>query len=442
MAHERILTTAEVQAINDWVNGGAPSGDLALTPPIPVYATGITLPSYDLVLTMPSYTVNTTTDLYRCFVLPSTLVNQKMITLLEVIPGNDRIVHHVLVYQDTTGQAALLDANDADAGYTSFGGIGVNSAKLIAGWVPGSQPMALPNGFGIRLAPNSDIVLQIHYPGGTSNEVDSTKIVFKFAPSTSGIRSVSNAPILNHSISLIDGPLFIPANETRTLHARYVMPQVNVSLLSVGPHMHLIGKSISSWAVSPTGDTIPFTKINNWDFHWQGSYNFKRIKKIPAGSTLFSEAFYDNTTNNSSNPSNPPVDVSLGESTTDEMMLIYFQYLQYHNGDENILMDSSDITTGTEEFDFSDKIKTPQLYDLYPNPSSLAITADFYLPSKSEIALSIIDINGKEVLVSKPEVVNSGITIRTFDISKLPVANYSLILKTKDSIKIKHFSKQ
>ena len=61
---------------------------------------------------------------------------------------------------------------------------------------------------------------------------------------------------------------------------------------------------------------------------------------INPGLTLWGEAYYNNTASNLFNPNSPPLAVSKGESTTDEMMLIYFWYTSYQAGDENIVMDS------------------------------------------------------------------------------------------------------
>lgn len=78
-----------------------------------------------------------------------------------------------------------------------------------------------------------------------------------------------------------------------------------------------------------TKDTLKLIKIDNWDFHWQGFYEFKKIIKIPKGTTLYADSYYDNTTNNSDNPNSPPKDVYLGEATTNEMMLVYFTFTGY-----------------------------------------------------------------------------------------------------------------
>ena len=39
--------------------------------------------------------------------------------------------------------------------------------------------------------------------------------------------------------------------------------------MSVFPHMHLLGKDLICYAVTPSNDTINLIKINNWNFEWQ-----------------------------------------------------------------------------------------------------------------------------------------------------------------------------
>jgi hypothetical protein len=443
LSHERILSQQEIQTLSDWVDNGALSGDLSTAPQPPTYNNGPELTDYDLELTMPIYTVNTVTDLYRCFVLPPNITENKMITGLEVIPGNKSIVHHVLVYSDTTHQAQVLDAGDPEPGYTNFGGTGTPNPTLLAGWVPGSRALQMPANFGIKLFSNADVVIQIHYPGGVFNETDSTKIRLKFAPSVTGMRQVNTAPILNHIIGLTNGPLVIPPNETKTFYTSYTIPAVNVSLLSVAPHMHLIGRNIVAFAVSPQQDTIPFIRINDWDFHWQGFYNFKKVVKVPASSTFYGEAFYDNTSNNPANPNNPPQTVSVGEGTADEMCLVYFQYTPYFPGDENITIDSTDIITGTESFDFSDKIKTVQLYEPYPNPSKSNLTyIDFYLPQTSDVEFQILDLSGKIVCRQSWKGIPNGITTQKLDLVGLSQGTYVFRLESNGLVRTKNWIKE
>jgi len=216
LAHERVLTAAEKTAIINWVSQGAPQGDSTLAPVPPVYASQAEITAPDLVVQIPSYTVNTATDLYRCFVIPSGLLSQRYITEIEAIPGNRSIVHHILIFEDTSGVPAQMDAADPGPGYTDFGGTGSNSSNLIGVWVPGQGVYKMPAGMGLYLPANTNIILQIHYPGPTFGQTDSTKILFKL--SSSALRSVSIAPPLNH-FNLSNGPLFIPANTTRTFYS-------------------------------------------------------------------------------------------------------------------------------------------------------------------------------------------------------------------------------
>lgn len=339
LAHERLLTQDEIDIISDWVNGGVPEG-IGTAPQAPVYLSEEAITNPDLVLQMDQYTINTNgNDVYRCFVIPTGLPEDVFITEIEVIPGNREAVHHVVLFQDPSTTPLQLDANDPGPGYTSFGGSGSNSSTLIGGWVPGQGKKVYPNGMGVRLPAGSNVIMQVHYPATTNGQNDQSKVNIKYT--TGFVREIQiNAP-LNH-FTLNEGVLNIPANQVRTFTCDYTVPnQYDITVLDVSPHMHLLGKSISAWAVTPTNETIPFIEIPDWDFHWQGFYDFRNPIKIPAGSTIHSSATYDNTSNNSENPNNPPQSVTVGEATTEEMMLVFFSYTLYFPGDENIVIDNS-----------------------------------------------------------------------------------------------------
>jgi hypothetical protein len=437
LAHERTLTADEITAIDDWVTNGSPKGDSTLAPLVPVYSSQAEITSPDLVSRIPNYLVNTTTDLYRCFVIPTGFATQKFLTEIEAIPGNRSIVHHILIYEDTSNVPSQLDAADPGPGYTEFGGTGSTSSNLIGVWVPGQGTYRLPAGMGIKLPAQTNIILQIHYPGGTSSQIDSTKILFKLT--SSSVRSVSIAPPLTH-FNLTNGPLFIPANTTRTFYSEYTLP-FTLSTLSVGPHMHLIGKSIMSYGITPTNDTIPFINIPEWDFHWQGLYSFQNVLKLPAGTVLHSTAFYDNTSANPDNPNDPPQNVSWGENTTDEMMLVYFSYLLYQPGDENIVIDSSTITSA-DNYSFSGIISSAQLYEPSPNPVTSDLSFDFYMADKSSVSFVIYDVNGR-LIASLPSTRKYlvGLNREKFSIANLASGNYILQMKTETISRSKKFIK-
>jgi hypothetical protein len=289
-ANERVLTATQIKTISDWVNQGAVEGPANLLPSFPVLPAGSQIGKPDLVLKAPTYKIKETSDTYRCFVVPTNLSTGRFLSGMEVIPGNRQVVHHVLVYSDSTGASLPLDAKDPEPGYINFGGPGIPNAPLVGAWVPGSTPSLYPNSMGMRLPPKGYLVVQVHYPSGMTGKTDSTKINLFFTKSNSGIRQVYSIPILNHQTNMTDGPLAIPKNTVKTFHEKITINQ-EISLLSVGPHMHLIGRSIKVAAVKPfTGDTIKLINIPNWDFHWQGSYSFKKIVRLPIFSDLISEA--------------------------------------------------------------------------------------------------------------------------------------------------------
>lgn len=398
-AYERVLKPSEINAIVNWANAGTPSGDLSKAPAQPVYLKGSKIGAYDLKIKIPVYTSTATTgDVYRCFSIQSGVKTEQFISDIEIVPGNPKIVHHVLVFQDTTNTTNQLDNQDPLPGYTNFGGTGSNNSVLMAPYVPGSEPVHFPKSTGIKMFRNSNVILQIHYPEGTDGEIDSTYVLIRFAKPGS-TREVFIAPILNHG-NITNGPFAIPANSVKTFYQSMTVP-IDASLLSVMPHMHLIGKSTKVFAKPLIADTIPLVRINDWDFHWQGEYKFQYLQKIPKGSKLQSIVTYDNTSANPNQPSDPPKLVTLGEATTSEMMLTYFYYMAYQSGDENILQDSSLL------------LSTPRLRDitgiqLFPNPSGQKF--QIHLPNNVPNAhLQVLNLLGQTVFESTLNQANTSI---------------------------------
>lgn len=391
-AHERRLTDDQIQTIKDWVLADAPPGDLNLAPPDPVFIPGSDVGTPDHVLTTPLYTVTATEDEYRCFVIPNGLNQTAFLRGLEAIPGNHEAVHHILIYEDTTGQAQTLDAQTPEPGYVNFGGPGVNGARLVGAWVPGTRTTLVPPFMGVKLTPGADLIVQMHYPKGVTGMSDMTTLNFFFTPTNQNIREIHLAPLINHTFfSLENWPLWIPANTVKTYHATYKTP-VAGSGISVAPHMHLIGRNIVCFAVTPQGDTISLIRINDWDFHWQGSYYFQKVQNIPAQSTLHAYATYDNTVNNPFQPNNPPQLVAQGEATTDEMMLVYFAYMAYQPGDENIVIDSSLLSTAVP---FVPDQGVVASLNVFPNPASGQATLEYELLESSDVQVNIADLNGR-----------------------------------------------
>ena len=394
--HENRLTDPEIQTIQAWVAGGTLPGDLNQAPAIPVFVEGSSVGVPDHVLLTPLYTVTATEDEYRCFVLPTGLSQPAFLRGLEAIPGNHEAVHHILIYQDVTGQAKILDAATPEPGYVSFGGPNVSGATLVGAWAPGSQVTLMPPTMGVKLEAGADLIVQVHYPKGATGATDKTTLNLFFTPGNQGIREVKLAPILNHTpFSLENGPLSIPANTVKSYHAKFKLPYA-ASTLAVAPHMHLIGQSMLVFAVTPQNDTIRLIHIPAWDFHWQGSYYFQKVQKIPAQSMLHAYAVYDNTASNPFQPASPPQLVTQGEATTDEMMLVYFAYMGYQPNDEHIVLDSTLLASGISNEPMAGSVTA---LSVYPNPSSGGTIVGYEVTETIDLRTTLTDVYGRLIRV-------------------------------------------
>lgn len=388
---ERYLTSEQIELIKGWVTAGTPEGDPNLTPKFPEFPSGSQLGTPDVVLKMseafPHKGINK--DRYQIFVLPTNFTEDKEIAAVEFRPGNNKIVHHAIIAIDTKGQGRALDEKSPDEyGYEQYGGFGFNDPELIGGWTPGNTPQFYPKGIAKIIPKGSDILLQMHYAPYPVDASDSSTINI-FYTKKSGSRKVMTQPII--SPYALDVPFVIPANEVKTFHAKFKVP-VDASLISVYPHMHLLGKSWEIFAVTPANDTIKIIKIKDWDFKWQSPYRFPKLKKIPAGSSLEAIAVYDNTVNNPVNPRQIPRDVTWGESTYDEMILAYFDFLPYQKGDEDI------PTSIFEEPNPFLEYKSSQMFPIFPNPNlGTKLTVSFALSENQVVDASVLDISGREL---------------------------------------------
>ncbi len=396
-AYERTLTEAERQTLIDWVEQGAAPGNLVNAPDPPEFPENGDLPGTpDLVLQIPTYTSQATgADEYRCFVFKNPVQEDRFVTAWEIVPGNREIVHHVVAFQDESGQCAAADDATPEPGYICFGN-SCAGAEMFGAWAPGGNPLTYPAGTGIRLKANADIVVQLHYPAGSAGETDSTKIHFFFAPSNNGMREVKFATVADPWTTNLNTPFVIPPNTVKTFHTRLDLDfGIDFTILRVFPHMHLLGKSMKAWAKLPDGSIQPFISIPQWDFDWQGMYAFPKLLHVPDGSKIETEFTYDNTSGNPYNPNSPPQTVHYGEETTDEMLFLFMEYLPYQPGDEDIVLDSTFLTA---VFEPSENDFPGELSNVSPNPVDELLQLEFSLSSSADISIEIVNSMGRVVL--------------------------------------------
>jgi hypothetical protein len=312
-ANARWLDDGEIATFQAWFAQGAPEGDPALAGPAPAPPSG--LDRVDAELSMPSEYSSRHDDPahhddYHCFVLPAASANDAFVTGFEVIPGEARVVHHVIAFQPrndaAAAQASALDAAEPGEGYTCFGGPGVD-ADLFAGWAPGAGPTYLPEGTGVALAGGRDVILQVHYNLAQGVFPDRTRVRLRLSESVE--RPGYYAPMADLDLVLPPGQ----ADAQATRRAVFNLP-APLTIHGVLPHMHGLGRTLHM-ELESAGASTCLVDVDRWDFHWQNTWWYDTPLAFPGVDALSIQCGYDTRSRTDV--------VTWGEGTADEMCLAY-----------------------------------------------------------------------------------------------------------------------
>lgn len=355
--HERRLTDEQIKLIHRWIEAGMPEGESRDLPPLPTFPTGWQLGEPDLIVTMPqAFDVPADgPDVYRNFVLPLNLTEDRWVRAVEFRPSAPTVVHHSLFFFDATGRARTIDAEDAKPGFG--GGMGSvlrirgdapspmsfftarkpatntptppadrNNSDLgaltpggfgpLGGWALGAQPQTLPQGLAFRLPAGADLILSTHFhpTGKAEHEASTIGLYFADKPAEKRFTGIQLPP----AFGAFKG-INIPAGEKEyAIEDSYELP-VDVRAFAAGAHAHYLGKSMTMTATLPSGEVRTLLSIPDWDFAWQEQYTFADYIDLPKGTKLHCRVTYDNSVDNPRNPSNPPQRVFFGEQSTNEM---------------------------------------------------------------------------------------------------------------------------
>jgi uncharacterized protein (TIGR03437 family) len=223
----------------------------------------------------------------------------------------------VIGYLDPNGASAALDAADPGPGYTCFGGPGFSTTGILSAWAPGARAIDEGEGIGIKLQKNARVVLQLHYHPTGQAEKDKTQLGLYFARSPVK-KELNFLPLENSTFSI---PAGAARHQVTASFSTPALPLFDAHIVSIAPHMHLVGREIGIEIARPNSQLSCLIKIDDWDFNWQSFYHFKEPIAAPGGTTLKLTAYYDNTSGNPRNPNSPPKTIRYGEQTTDEMCL-------------------------------------------------------------------------------------------------------------------------
>ena len=332
---ERRLTTDELATLKNWHKTGMAEGPADKLPEPPKFASDWLLGEPDLIVKMPkAYTMRADgSDIYRSFVIPLDLKEDKWVAGFEVRPSARAVLHHVIIRIDQSGEARKADGAKGTPGFSGMRGIGRSSRRGgsndvfsgslggLGGWAVGGTPRILPLGLARKLPAGADIVLNSHFHPTGKEEDEQTTIGLYFADKKPERTLIGfQVPPVFGSISGID----IPAGESNyEVTSKFTTP-VDIDLVGVGAHMHYIGHTTKAHATLPDGTVKPLFYIDDWDFNWQGRYTYDQAVRLPAGTTVEGTVSFDNSATNPHNPFNPPRRIKWGLESTDEMGSVIF----------------------------------------------------------------------------------------------------------------------
>ncbi len=388
LAHSKRLSTKDRAAIVAWAEAGGNLDVDQSTRITPTEGPTGTPPRRDVVMKMPEAYAGSlaVANDYRCFVLDPKITVPTFVTGYAVTPGQRQEIHHAQIFHIDASQVEASKARagkDGKPGWSCYTGPtlpsttrvgsgipGVGAPKpgarpdlrsllgqpgLIAGWVPGQDPVVYPEQSGILFQPGDAIVLQMHYHYSSEPTPDRSTVALQTDPGTDPIRHLdivnpigpveipcapgATAPLCDRSAALVDaarqygpagslieqGLLLMCRKQASDLAATFhngvassscdsKVPESGTMVGAMG-HMHTLGKTFRLTLDPEKPTPTVLLDIPTWNFDWQMNYEFQTPIHVTAGQTIRMECSWDR----SLDPTRPEKYIVFAEGTEDEM---------------------------------------------------------------------------------------------------------------------------
>jgi len=311
--HSPWMSDEEISTVSSWVDQGSPQGDVV----------DIAIPSFSEAefqqthsVTFEPYEANfaTSSDDYRCFIVDPQVTAPGFLTGFEVLPSNREIAHHMILYapigETALQQAVEMDAAEAGAGYSCYGGPGIDN-RMIAPWAPGSDQWFYPEGTGVRMEEGQKLILQMHYSNASEDPLDSTTVNLN-------IQETIDKELFTEFF--VHSDLEIPPNESS--HVERLKRKVQffsnydgpIMLHAIGPHLHKLGVSGSARLIREDGTESCLVDVPHYDFNWQRTYTYETPIRMEPNDQFELTCEFDSSDKDSM--------TYWGDGTNDEMCLM------------------------------------------------------------------------------------------------------------------------
>jgi hypothetical protein len=339
-------TDAQIQMLRAWIAAGKPQGNPQDAPsldPIPNFSEfDAELGPPDLILEQasPTHLGATGSDVYTHLVFNWNNPEDTRVRAIQFLPGNRKIVHHALVGH-VPHEIALEVSNNVSAPKTDnkddkIPGFydphklgfrnpaprndGYPKIAFLCGYIPGFLSVKTPEDSTILVPSGSDIVVQMHYSRSGKPEDDSSRIGIWLDRDSQDGKSQRKR---NLQMIYLSGDFAVvpPGVKDFRVTANYTLPH-DADLVLLSPHAHQLARWIEIVLHEPNNPKPKLlVRIPRWDFNWQAAYYASPPIPIAAGTRIEATASYDNTTDNPTNPFDPPHPAWHAENSVDEMLL-------------------------------------------------------------------------------------------------------------------------
>lgn len=362
LVHVKTLSPKQIDEFARWAEAGGKLDVPRSTPVKPdVHHSGVH-PRHDQVLRLPKPYEGSKSvpNDYRCFPLDPKLTQTRYLTGYEFLGDQLREIHHVQVFRipaALVGRATARDGSDGKPGYSCYAGpTGVGQSGLIAGWVPGQDPVIYGYHAGIKMNPGDIFVMQVHYhhddeaptpdrsgialqwdkPSAQTRPID---IVNPLGPVEIPCMPGTKARLCDRNAALAynakaygpigsyaePGLLGLCHRTVQELVANFhdgvahttcdSRVRESGTMIAAMGHMHTLGKSFRLTLDPGTPRQKILLDIPTWNFDWQMNYGFVHPIHVKAGETVRMQCTWDR----SLDPNRAPKYIVFAEGTEDEM---------------------------------------------------------------------------------------------------------------------------
>ncbi len=316
------LTDSEIGRIASWVDAGAPEGDPALLPMLPMLADGsefhleALLGPPDFVVEAPPYTIAANAqDQWWTQTTPfeGLIDSPRYVRATELkgsYPMGVKVLHH--------GHVTLAFENEE----------GRRQSRPIGRQGIGKGGDLFPDDTGMLIGPTGSLNWNLHY-FPIDEEVPNESALAAVWLYPEGY--VPEYETVGEQRFTADrggdmpwaGDIVIPPHSIKVQQGVHVLNRPAL-IQSFRPHMHMRGREQSLEAIYPNGRREMLARVDKYNHFWQITYEFEEdvAPILPKGTVLMITTTWDNTADNPVNP-DPRQWVVFGQRGVDEMSHVW-----------------------------------------------------------------------------------------------------------------------